>query len=89
MAKLCYKVEEWVEEEIEQPIEEWVERTEEKCKEYPWWDPRGWVCWIVTTFVKVVNWVVVTVGKWVTRRVCEIVNPGSPDFRSIATNPTL
>jgi len=67
-------VQEWIEEEIEQPIEKWVETTEEKCKDYGWYDPRGWVCWIVTTSVKVVNWVIVTVGKWVTRVVCEIVH---------------
>jgi hypothetical protein len=74
MARICYEVQEWIEEEIEQPIEEWVERTKEKCKEYPWWDPRGWVCWLVTTLVKVVTWVIVTIGKWVVRIVCEIVN---------------
>jgi hypothetical protein len=74
MSRICYEVFEWIEEEIEQPIEEWVERTEEKCEEYPWWDPRGWVCWFITILVKVVTWVVVTVGKWVTRIVCGIVS---------------
>lgn len=74
MAKICYEVREWIEEEIEQPIAEWVERTEDKCKEYLWWDPRGWVFWLVTTLVKVVTWVVVTVGKWANRTVCEILN---------------
>lgn len=55
MAKICSNVQEWIEQEVEQPIEEWVERTEEKCKEYPWWDPRGWVCWFVTTFSSAVR----------------------------------
>jgi hypothetical protein len=71
MAIECVKTQEWVEEEISKPIEEWEERTEEKCEDLPWYDPRGWVCWLVTTFVKVVRWVVVKVGKWVIRTVCK------------------
>ena len=31
------------------------------------------MCWFVTIFVKVVRWVVVTVGKWVARTVCKLV----------------
>ena len=73
MAIECVEVQEWIEEEVTRPVEEWVEKTEEKCKEYPWYDPRGWVCWIVTTFVKVVTWVVEKVGKWVVRTVCKLV----------------
>lgn len=74
MALECTKTREWIEEEVSKPIEEWEERQEERCKEYPWYDPRGWVCWIVTVVVKVVRWVTVTVGKWVTRTVCKIVS---------------
>ncbi|MFE7394440.1 hypothetical protein [Streptomyces sp. NPDC057582] len=73
MALVCTEITEWVEEQVSKPIEEWEERQEKKCKEYPWYDPRGWVCWFVTYLVKVVRWVVVTVGKWVTRVVCTIV----------------
>ena len=73
MALVCTQIQEWVEEEISKPIEEWEERQEKKCKEYPWYDPRGWVCWFVTILVKVVRWVVVTVGKWVIRTVCKFV----------------
>lgn len=73
MALECTLATEWIEEEVSKPIEEWEERQEERCKEYPWYDPRGWVCWFVTIFVKVVRWVVVTVGKWVTRTVCKFV----------------
>jgi hypothetical protein len=74
MTRICREVEETIEEEVEKEIEEWVEKEEEKCKEYPWYDPRGWVCWIVTTLVKVVKTVVVTVTKVVTRVVCEVVS---------------
>lgn len=73
MALVCKEIQEWVEEEVSKPIEEWEERQEERCKDYPWYDPRGWVCWFVTVLVKVVRWVVVTVGKWVTRTVCTVV----------------
>jgi hypothetical protein len=73
MAMVCTEITEWIEEQVSKPVEEWEERQEKKCKDYPWYDPRGWVCWFVTIFVKVVRWVVVTVGKWVARTVCKFV----------------
>ncbi len=73
MAKVCREYKKWVEEKVEKPIEEWVKKTEEKCKKRKWYDPRRWICWLVTTFVKVVRWVVVWVGKWVTYIVCELI----------------
>jgi hypothetical protein len=73
MALVCTEITEWIEEEISKPIEEWEERQEKKCKDYPWYDPRGWVCWIVTYFVKVIRWVIVKVGKWVVRTVCKLI----------------
>lgn len=73
MVKICREIEKTIEEEVEKPVEEWVEKTEKKCKQYPWYDPRGWVCRIVTTLVKVVKTVLVTVTKTVTRVVCETV----------------
>lgn len=78
MSQICEEFQQWVEEEVEKPIEEWVEKREEKCKKKKCkkWCLccNKWYCWIETTFVKVVKWVVVTVGKWVVRVVCEIVN---------------
>jgi len=56
-----------------------VEQTEEVCEEYAWYDPRGWVCWLITILIKVDIWVVVTVGKWVFHTVCEVVE-GIKDF---------
>ncbi|MEU3454143.1 hypothetical protein ABZ671_11130 [Micromonospora sp. NPDC006766] len=73
MALVCTEITEWIEEQVSKPVEEWEERQEKKCKNYPWYDPRGWVCWFVTYVVKVIRWVVVTVGKWVTRTVCKLV----------------
>ncbi len=72
MALECTQIQEWIEEQVSQPVEEWEEHQEQQCKDYPWYDPRGWVCWIVTSFVKVVRWILVTVGKWVTRTVCTL-----------------
>lgn len=73
MAIECVEQQEWIEEEISKPVDEWVEKTEEKCKKRHWYDPRRWLCWLVTTLVKVVVWVIVKVGKWVVRTVCKIV----------------
>ena len=73
MAIECVETQEWIEEEISKPIEEWEERQEKKCKKRAWYDPRGWFCWFVTYFVKVIRWIVVKVGKWVVRTVCKIV----------------
>ena len=78
MGRVCKEVQEWVEETIEQPIEEWENRQEERCREEEcnWWVLclNKLVCWLVWVAVKVVRWVVVTVGKWAWRVVCEVVN---------------
>jgi hypothetical protein len=73
MALVCTKIQEWVEEEVSKPVEEWEESQEKKCKKRKWYDPRGWFCWFITILVKVIRWVVVTVGKWVIRTVCKII----------------
>ena len=73
MALVCTEITEWIEEKVSKPVEEWEERQEQRCKKRPWYDPRRWLCWLVTVLVKVVRWVVVTVGKWVVRTVCKIV----------------
>lgn len=78
MGRSCREVQEWIEEEIEKPIEEWEERQEERCREEEcnWWllCLNKLFCWLVVVLVKVVRFVIVTVGKWVTRVVCTIVN---------------
>lgn len=73
MAVECVSVQEWIEEEISKPVDAWVEKTQEKCKKRHWYDPRSWFCWLVTTLVKAVVWVVVKVGRWAVRTVCKIV----------------
>lgn len=78
MAKVCKEIQEWVEEEVAKPIEKWVKKEEKKCKKKKCkkWCLccNKWFCWIETFFVKVVAWVVVIVGKWVTRTACETVD---------------
>lgn len=73
MALECVETQEWLEEEVWQQTSQWVEESQKKCKEYAWYDPRGWVCWFVTVLVEVFVWVLVKVGKWVVRTVCKIV----------------
>lgn len=72
MAANCVETQEWIEEEISKPVDQWVERAEQRCRRRHWYDPRSWLCWLVTTLVKVVVWVAVKVGKWVVRSVCTV-----------------
>jgi hypothetical protein len=74
MAIECIKAQEWIEEEVSKPVDKWVESTEKKCKKRSRWNPLRWLCWLVTTLVKVVTWVLVKVGKWVVRTVCKAVS---------------
>jgi hypothetical protein len=71
-------MQDWVETNIERPIETWENQQQTTCANEPcnWWMLclNVLVCWLVWVLVKVVRIVVVTVGKWVARVVCEIVN---------------
>lgn len=71
--EVCDEVRQWIEEQIQQPVDQWISQQEERCRELPWWNPARWFCEIVTIVVKVVVWVVVTVGKWVVTIVCQVV----------------
>lgn len=70
---ICREIQETIEEKVWKPVDEWVEKTEQRCKEYDWWDPRGWVCWLVTIFVKVVKWVLDVIVRTFGRVVCEVL----------------
>lgn len=78
MGRTCREIHDWIEEEAERPIEEREDRQEERCRNEPcnWWllCLNKLVFWFVWVTVKVTRWVIVTVGKWVTRAVCTIVN---------------
>jgi hypothetical protein len=77
MPLVCEQINEWVEEQVSKPVEEWVEKEEKKCKKKKCkkWCLccNKWFCWIETFIVKVVTWVVVTIGKWVIRTVCKVI----------------
>lgn len=72
--EVCENFRKQVEEKVEKRIDEWVEKRQEKCKKGKWYNPATWICWLVTSLVKVVRWVVVTVLKWVVYTVCKVVN---------------
>jgi len=74
MATICKDVQEWIEIQVWKPVDDWVKRTEKKCKEYDWWNPIGWFCWLVTIVVKIVRWILAPVLTLVFRIVCEVVN---------------
>lgn len=57
MALICITVTTWIEEEILEPVDTWVTQVQQQCQKLPWWDPRKWLCWLVTTVIKVVIWV--------------------------------
>ncbi|WP_155352156.1 hypothetical protein, partial [Acrocarpospora pleiomorpha] len=69
----CEEVRQWIEEQIAKPVERWISEQEEHCRKLPWWNPLRWLCEVVTIVVKVVVWVVVTVGKWVVTIVCQVI----------------
>ncbi len=76
MGRVCRQTQDWIEEQVEKPIETWENRQEQRCKNEPcnWWllCLNKLFCWIVWVTVKIVRIIVVTVGKWVVRTVCEI-----------------
>jgi hypothetical protein len=74
MATICKDVQDKIEKKVWQQVDDWVKSTERKCKQYPWWNPLGWFCWLVTIVVKVLKWILVTIVTIVIRVVCEVVN---------------
>ena len=77
MATSCRVQQFQVEEEITHKIETWVEQQEQRCRNEPcnWWMLclNVLVCWFVTVMVKIDEWVVETIIRWVYRTVCVVV----------------
>lgn len=69
----CEEFRQAFEEKITRPVERWISQQEQRCRELPWWNPLRWFCEIVIIVVKVVDWVVETVVKWVVTIVCQVV----------------
>lgn len=73
MAEVCRDIEDWIQEEITRPVEQWVTQTQQTCAQLPWWNPLGWLCWLVTALVSITIWVVDKVLRLTVRTVCEVV----------------
>lgn len=73
MAMVCTKITETIRQNISKPIEDWEERTEKKCKKRKRYDPRRWLCWLATTLVKFIRWIIVTVVTVLITIVCHLV----------------
>lgn len=78
MGRSCREFQDWVETQVEQPVEVWENQQEQRClnQSCDWWTLclNVLFCWLVWVLVKVVRLVLVTVGKWVARAVCTVVN---------------
>ncbi|MDQ3746332.1 MAG: hypothetical protein M3444_18320 [Acidobacteriota bacterium] len=78
MGRVCRETQDWVEQQVERPIETWENQQERRCRNEPchWWllCLNVLFCWLVWVLVKVIRIVFVTVGKWVARIICEVVN---------------
>lgn len=71
MALFCTTINSWIGQHVVTPIntwvatqqnqqvqaQSWVHQQQQKCNQYPWWDPRGWFCWFITIVVQVLIWV--------------------------------
>lgn len=57
MSLICTTVTTWITQQVLSPVDTWVNQQQQKCNQFPWWDPRGWFCWFVTVLVKLVVWV--------------------------------
>ena len=58
MSLICINVTTMITQQVTVPVNTWVTQQQQKCKQYPWWDPRGWFCWFITVSVLIVVWVV-------------------------------
>ena len=77
MARVCREVRTAVEEQIEQPVETFVNQLQQVCVEQDcnWWCLccNKWLCWLAWVVVRVVTFVLITVTKWVSYIICEVV----------------
>jgi hypothetical protein len=74
MPLICRTVITFVTQQVLEPVQQWVTQSQQQCHQYPWWDPRGWFCWIVTWVVQVIVWVVRYVVVPISTVVCYFVS---------------
>ena len=73
MALICRTVTTYLTENVLEEIEKWVDQQQENCHQYPWWDPRGWFCWIETITVKVLVSSTKEIVVPISRTVCSVI----------------
>ncbi len=61
-------IEDWREREVQRRRR--FEERSRRCREHEWWDPRGWVCWIVTVVRYAWEWVTETFLEIFTLTTC-------------------
>jgi hypothetical protein len=77
MGQICRETQQLIEEQIQQPVERWVTTLETTCRPTVWWawlNPATWFCYLIAFVVRVIDFIVLTVVKWVARIVCEVVD---------------
>jgi hypothetical protein len=78
MGRVCSEVQDWIEETVEQVIEDWENQQQQRCRdeECNWWILclNKLFCWFVWVLVKITRIILVTIGKWITRLVCEVID---------------
>ena len=72
MGRLCNRFEHEVCEKVRKKIVTYEEAQHRRCRRRPLWDPRRWLCEVVTIIIKVVRWVVTLVCTLVTEVICLI-----------------
>lgn len=73
MALICRVVTKWVKKQIEERVDKWVEEQRKECQQYPWYDPRGWFCWLVTVTVMVASWITKEILVPISEKVCHVM----------------
>ncbi|HEX5707923.1 MAG TPA: hypothetical protein VFX96_11540 [Pyrinomonadaceae bacterium] len=74
MTLICRIVTDWVEKEVIEPVDKWVDELRKQCEQYPWWDPRGLVCWFIVVSVRVTSYITKTVTMPVNKLVCYAIS---------------
>lgn len=77
MAVSCKQRQEKIEESVLQPMDTWVNQLQQNCADQPcnWWTLclNKVVCWLAWVLVKVSEWVVTIVVRYIYRLVCTVV----------------
>lgn len=73
MPLICTNVTTWITQQLLVPTNTWVSQQQQHCKQYPWWNPLGWFCWLVTIVVLVVVWVTKNIVVPIITVVCNFI----------------